>query len=141
HPNVVACHGAGTVSGEPYLAMELVRGADLAAVLRAARARARSISVPLAVHVGLQLLGALESVHGAVDDEGRALGILHRDVTPSNVFLSTEGAVKLGDFGIARTSKSLHTPLGVGIRGKYAYLAPEQLAGDPVDSRADVFAA
>jgi len=143
HENVVSCFGAGEVEGEPFLAMELVAGADLHAVLRAARSRGRSIPVPIALWIGRQILAALDAVHGAIDAEGRALSIVHRDVTPSNVFLSVEnGSVKLGDFGIARSASSVRsTPLGLGVRGKFAYLAPEQLAGEPSDFRADLFGA
>ena len=80
-------------------------------------------------------------MHTAKDDQGRALGIIHRDVTPSNLYLSTEGKVKLGDFGIARstTRATLRNAASAVLKGKFAYLAPEQVAGEPFDHRADLF--
>jgi serine/threonine-protein kinase len=140
HPNIVRCHGAGDVGGEPYLALELVAGADLHRVLRMAQARGRPIAPPVACHVARELLAALAVVHGAEGDRG-PLGIVHRDVSPSNIYLSTTGDVKLGDFGIARQASSM-TPggtLGTAIRGKFAYLAPEQVASESIDHRADLF--
>ncbi|MEO7095689.1 MAG: serine/threonine-protein kinase, partial [Polyangiales bacterium] len=141
HPNIVTCYGAGAVDDEPYLAMELVQGADLHRVLRLAQARRRPIAPPLATHLAREILAALEAVHSAKSDDGQVLGIIHRDVTPSNIYLSTTGDVKLGDFGIAHPSagKSRAAP-GTAIRGKFAYLAPEQVSSDPVDTRADLFA-
>ncbi len=132
HPNIVACFGAGLAGDEPWLAMELVLGADYDTVLRNARASGRPLDTGVAVFIARELLSAVAAVHRAE--------IVHRDVTPSNVFLSVEGAVKLGDFGIARYLTSPRTPANLGVRGKFAYLAPEQIAGEPTDSRTDLFA-
>lgn len=136
HPNIVECYESADVNGEPFLVMELVLGADLQRVLRISQARRRPIAPPLACFIGREMLSALASVHAA--------GIVHRDVSPSNIYLSTGGLVKLGDFGIARPVSSGRTPkagsLGSAIKGKFAYLAPEQVASEPVDHRADLFA-
>jgi eukaryotic-like serine/threonine-protein kinase len=137
HANVVSLLGVGQeVSGAPFLVLELVSGPDLRALSKGLRG---AVSGPgflpwrLAVHVACALLRAL----GAV---GRALpGLVHRDVTPHNVLVSIEGEVKLADFGIAltRDATGSHAP-GV-VRGKICYMAPEQVRGEALDVRADLF--
>ncbi len=139
HPNVVAVYGAGLVRGEPYLAMEYVEGLDLYRMLRRLDADSRSLPVELGIFIAAQVAHALEAVHAAKSDDGRLLHLVHRDVTPSNVYLSVKGDVKLGDFGIARIEEEARSSLG-GLKGKFGYLAPEQVSGDPFDHRADLFA-
>lgn len=143
HPNIVECYECVEVEGEPFLVMELVLGADLQRVLRLSQTRRRPIPAPVACFVAREILAGLAAVHGARDDFGIPLGVVHRDVSPSNVYLSTTGLVKLGDFGIAKPATG-RTPragsLGSAIKGKFAYLAPEQVASEPVDHRADLFA-
>ena len=139
HPNVVAVYGAGLVRGEPYLAMEYVEGLDLYRMLRRLDADDRDLPVEICVLIARQVAAALEAVHAATDDNGRALKIVHRDVTPSNVYLSVKGEVKLGDFGIARVEEEARSTLG-GLKGKFGYLAPEQVSGEEFDHRADLFA-
>lgn len=143
HPNIVECFDAGVAEGEPYLAMELVQGADLHRLMRLGQARKRPIPPPLATWIAREVLAGLSVVHGAKGSDGTPLGIVHRDVSPSNVYVSTTGEVKLGDFGIAKPATA-KTPkpgsLGTAIRGKFAYLAPEQVASEDVDHRADLFA-
>jgi serine/threonine-protein kinase len=139
HPNVVTVYGAGMVRGEPYLAMEFVDGLDLYRALRRLEADVRRVPIHVAAHIAREVALALAAVHAAVDDVGKPLGIVHRDVTPSNVYLSVTGQVKLGDFGIARIEEEARTTLG-GLKGKFAYLAPEQVAAEPFDHRADLFA-
>ncbi|MEB2313375.1 MAG: protein kinase [Sorangiineae bacterium] len=142
HENVVTVYGAGMVGEEPYLAMEYVEGLDLHRLLRRAEAEARALPVGLAVFIARRVLAALGAVHRARDPEGNPLHIVHRDVTPSNVYLSIDGAVKLGDFGIARARKGpvrgAAAP-SAGLKGKFGYLAPEQIASEPFDHRADLF--
>lgn len=142
HPNVVEVYGAGQVDGEPYLAMEYVEGVDLFRLLRRLEAEARPLSAEMCVHLACRIADALEAVHSACDIEGRPLEIVHRDVTPSNVYLSTRGDVKLGDFGIARvTAARLRSAQQTaGLKGKFGYLSPEQIAGEPFDCRSDLFA-
>jgi serine/threonine-protein kinase len=139
HPNVVAVYGAGLVRGEPYLAMEYVEGLDLYRMLRRLDADDRDLPIEICVLIARQVASALEAVHAATDDNGRALKIVHRDVTPSNVYLSVRGEVKLGDFGIARVEEEARSTLG-GLKGKFGYLAPEQVSGEEFDHRADLFA-
>jgi serine/threonine protein kinase len=138
HANVVSLLGVGTeVSGAPFLVLELVSGPDLRAL---SRGLSGTTSGPgllpwrLAVHVACALLRAL----GAV---GRALpGLVHRDVTPHNVLISTEGEVKLADFGIALPRDGGRGRGAGAVRGKIGYMAPEQVRGEGLDVRADLFA-
>ena len=142
HSNVVRVFGAGQVEGESYLAMEFVDGVDLYRLLRRAEAEQRRIPYELSAHVVYAIAQALVAVHSARDAYGFPLGLVHRDVTPSNVYLSNQGEIKLGDFGIARVTEPGTRPLQhtVGLRGKFGYLSPEQIAGEPFDHRADLFA-
>ena len=143
HKNVVEVYASGTTEdGEPYLAMEFVDGVDAHRLLRRVKQETGGgLPADVAVYVAHEVLRALASVHGATDASGKPLAIVHRDVTPSNVYLSNEGDVKLGDFGIARGSEktTLKSTAAGMLKGKYAYLAPEQVAGEPVDARADLF--
>ncbi len=140
HENVVSVFGAGTdEQGEPYLAMEYIEGADLYRLLRALRQDGDALSPGVSVYVAREVLRALASVHEARGEAGDRLDIVHRDVSPSNIYLSRTGGVKLGDFGIAR---SLVGPASTGaqvLSGKFSYFAPEQVAGEPADQRADLF--
>ncbi len=144
HPNVVQVLGSGTHEGAPYLALEYVFGVDLHRLLRHLRSTGQALRPPLSLFVATRLLAGLAAVHAATDSEGRALGVVHRDVSPSNVFLSVHGEVKLGDLGIARAmlrERGTKRPAQDGARGKLGYLAPEQLGEGLVDARADIFAA
>lgn len=141
HRNVVTVFGAGMVGDEPYLAMEYVDGVDLYRLLRRADAEQRKFPPGLAAFIAMRVASALAAVHSAHDAEGNALHIVHRDVTPSNIYLSTTGQIKLGDFGIARFEQRVKPAQpSVGLKGKFGYLAPEQVAGEPFDHRADLFA-
>jgi eukaryotic-like serine/threonine-protein kinase len=145
HRNVVNVFGAGMVGDEPYLAMEYVEGVDLYRLLRRADAEQRKFPPGLAAFIAMRVASALAAVHSAHDHEGNALHIVHRDVTPSNIYLSIDGQIKLGDFGIARFEQRVKPAQsssggGTGLKGKFGYLAPEQVAGEPFDHRADLFA-
>jgi serine/threonine-protein kinase len=141
HRNVVNVFGAGMVGDEPYLAMEYVEGVDLYRLLRRADAEQRKFPPGLAAFIAMRVASALSAVHTAHDHEGNALHIVHRDVTPSNIYLSIDGQIKLGDFGIARFEQRVKPAQpSVGLKGKFGYLAPEQVAGEPFDHRADLFA-
>lgn len=143
HENVVTVFHAGKDDrGEPYLAMEYIDGVDGYRLLRRLRQEGEFLPIGVAVHVAREVLRALESVHAALDPtSGGSLGIVHRDVSPSNIYLSKSGTVKLGDFGIARstTRATLRSEAGHVLKGKFAYLAPEQVAGETSDQRADLF--
>jgi serine/threonine protein kinase len=140
HENVVRVYASGMAGGEPWLAMELVDGCDLYRLLRRVASDGKRLGPSIAVYVARQVLSALGSVHDARDARGQPMSIVHRDVTPSNIYLSILGDVKLGDFGIARANRATLRSAGSDmLKGKLAYLAPEQVAGEPFDSRADLF--
>jgi serine/threonine-protein kinase len=139
HPNIPQVYDLGYADGYWYLAMEHVRGVSLADLCRAA-AKANK-PMPLAVAIGIvhQVSMALHHAHEKHDREGRALRIVHRDVTPHNIMLSLDAVVKVLDFGVAQTTARVDTDAGA-VRGTYAYMGPEQVRGRPLDKRADVFA-
>ncbi|WP_236515041.1 serine/threonine-protein kinase [Sandaracinus amylolyticus] len=141
HPNVVAVQELASEGDELYLVMEYLRGDNLLALMRAVRAHKVEIDLALAVHVAAEICAGLHAAHELADDDGKPLHVIHRDVSPQNVFVTFEGEVKLIDFGIARFADRIaRTKSGV-VKGKFAYMAPEQFSGEPLDRRTDVFAA
>jgi serine/threonine-protein kinase len=143
HPNLVETIEAGRAGpgGETcFIALEYLRGKSAIDLLRAA-ARAR-IEIPLGVAVRLVADAArgLHHAHTATDDAGEPLNVVHRDVTPHNLFVCRDGVTKVLDFGIAKAASQLHHTRTGTIKGKFAYLAPEQIRGGAIDRRVDVFA-
>ncbi|WP_224365234.1 serine/threonine-protein kinase [Hyalangium versicolor] len=143
HGNIAHVFDFGEVDGEFYLAMEWVHGQPLSTVLRRAREKdLEALPVPLALLAATQMLQGLAYAHNRLDDSGRPLNIVHRDVSPQNVLLGYEGQVKLVDFGIARARlASRMDAAATATQGKYLYFAPEQAQGRELDARADIFAA
>jgi serine/threonine-protein kinase len=140
HPNVARVEAIAEHDGWPYLVMEYIEGATLTQILRA-RARAEA-PLPLEHTVAIiaRIAEALHAAHEATDELGSPLGIVHRDVSPSNVLIDTHGHVKLIDFGVAKARHRLARTMPGSVKGKLAYMAPEQLAGSDLDRRVDVFA-
>jgi serine/threonine-protein kinase len=140
HQNLVETIEAGQVGDACYIALEYLRGQPAIELLRAA-ARAR-VELPLGVAVRIVADAArgLHHAHMACDNEGKPLGVVHRDVTPHNLFLCVDGTTKVLDFGIAKAASQLHQTRTGTIKGKFAYLAPEQIRGESIDRRVDVFA-
>jgi serine/threonine protein kinase len=140
HPNVVQTHEVG-FDGEHYrLEMEYLDGQPLHRITHRAKHAGRKISFGVAVAVIQDVLAGLQYAHDLKDYDGSTLGIVHRDVSPQNIFVTYDGRVKLVDFGIAKASGQMSvTQLGM-VKGKTRYMAPEQATGQPVDARADVFA-
>ncbi|EPX63232.1 Serine/threonine kinase PKN11 [Cystobacter fuscus DSM 2262] len=138
HANVVQIFDFDKHEDSYYLAMEYVRGTSLWNLRK--RCREKGIRIPpvLVAYIGSQVAAGLHYAHRTRSPEGETLGLVHRDVTPHNVLLSFDGAVKLTDFGIAKAGNKLTQP-GV-LKGKFAYMAPEQARGEEVDARTDVFA-
>ena len=139
HENIARVYEFGVASGRHFLALEFVDGADFRRCLRRLASRNERIDVGVACYIVQQALRGLGAAHRQPDEKGEPLGIVHRDVTPSNILLGYNGAVKLTDFGIARASlKVLETLSGV-VKGKYDYMSPEQAANLPMDHRSDLF--
>jgi serine/threonine protein kinase len=137
HPNVVHVLDIGQVGAEHFYAMEYVHGRDLRALARVHGERA--IPLPCAVGITLGAAAGLHHAHERLGHDGRAIGLVHRDVSPSNVLVTYDGVVKVVDFGIARAeARSKATRAGV-VKGKQGYMSPEQCRGDAVDRRSDVF--
>jgi serine/threonine-protein kinase len=134
HPNVVGIHEIVHDERGTSLVLEYVDGTDLRALA------GQPTPDRIALRVIRDVLRALEAVHGLTDESGRPLGLIHRDLSPSNVLIGADGRVKLTDFGIARAVSGSHATTGQSIKGTLAYLSPEQATGSSVDSRADLFA-
>jgi serine/threonine protein kinase len=140
HTNIVKIFDFGEVSGRHYIAMEYVHGIDLRTLLQRVTTSNRDFSFEYGVHIVRCVAAALEHAHTRTDSRGRPMKIVHRDVSPANVLLAYDGAIKLVDFGIAKAeARSLETVSGI-IKGKAAYMSPEQCRGRKLDHRSDVFA-
>ncbi len=140
HPNVVAVQDVHDAQGEHLLVMDYVDGPSLANVMRAARKRGERISRPAAIRILIDSLAGLHAAHEITNMNGVPLGVVHRDATPHNLLLGSDGTVRLTDFGIAKAAeRSVHTATGLA-KGKFRYMAPEQARGGAIDRRVDVFA-
>jgi serine/threonine-protein kinase len=140
HANVAKVEDLGREDGTLYIAMEYVEGFDLRELLRRAATQKVAFPIAFSLLVVTEVLRGLDYAHRLRDDEGKPLGIVHRDVSPSNVLVSLEGEVKLCDFGIARANATLLDE-DATIQGKAGYMSPEQARGEALDARSDVFAA
>jgi eukaryotic-like serine/threonine-protein kinase len=139
HRHIVQVFELGTDADTPYIAMQYVDGLDVLALLReCARAQIR-LPPDLAALIARDVLDALDYAHNALDNSGRPLGIIHRDISPGNVLLSWRGDVKLTDFGIARAAERRHKTEAGTLKGKYGYMSPEQVSGSEIDARSDLF--
>lgn len=143
HFNVVQVLDLGEIDGQVFIAMEYVRGRDLAAVLSNTYRRDERLPVELSVFIATEFITGLEYAHRRRDDDGSLLGIIHRDISPQNVLISYEGEVKVTDFGIARVfAGKLGTfQLPGNMHGKFGYMSPEQAQNLDIDQRSDVFSA
>ena len=141
HQNVVQVLDLGRIDGQLFIAMEYVEGFDLNDLLRRCTKAKLPLPAEFAFFVILETLCALDYAHRAADSSGSPLGIIHRDVSPTNVLISTEGEVKLCDFGIARAVLRDGSLNEGALKGKFGYMAPEHARGEPVDRRSDLFAA
>ena len=139
HPNIVPIFDLGRIDDSYYIAMELVQGRDLRSVIRRARQHSLELSVELAVLITSRVCAALEYAHRKRDENGRAMRIVHRDISPQNILLSFEGEVKLTDFGIAKAAHKASVTQRGTLRGKVTYMSPEQASGAAMDGRSDLF--
>ena len=131
HRNIVQIFDVGLGDdGQYFLVMEYVDGKDLGALQRGIEARRQRMPFDLVLHIGAEICEALEHAHSAKAPDGKPMSLVHRDVSPSNVLLSRAGEVKLTDFGIAKRAEE-GTQTGTGVRGKFAYISPEQARNSP----------
>ncbi|HMA91846.1 MAG TPA: serine/threonine-protein kinase [Polyangiaceae bacterium] len=140
HPNVCETYELGRQDGVLFMAIEWVAGDSLAGILHRNQGL-DPIPMPLAARIVADACAGLHAAHEAVGPDGALLGVVHRDVSPPNILLSLQGQVKVSDFGIAKARFQLHSRTRTGeIKGKFAYIAPEQIGGKNIDRRVDLFA-
>jgi eukaryotic-like serine/threonine-protein kinase len=140
HPNVVPILEVGTSPQGYYLVMEYIEGDTLARLLARATTAGEQIPAPLVIRMVLDTLSGLHAAHELVDGNGESLNLVHRDISPQNVLVGIDGAARITDFGVARASTRLSSTRTGQLKGKLAYMAPEQARGVDVDRRADLFA-
>jgi serine/threonine protein kinase len=138
YPGIVQVHDFGESDGAYYMALELVDGTDLERLTSGLRKSAKLFPDTLALYVTGEILSALHYAHSLIVD-GEELGIVHRDISPSNILISKNGDVKLTDFGIAKFRSRRHKTETGYVKGKIAYMSPEQVRGDELDARSDIF--
>ncbi len=139
HPNVCEIYELGEDRRTLYLAMEWVSGDSLSRVLRSS-GRTEAIDVRVAARVVADACAGVHAAHELVDEDGRALAVVHRDMSPHNVLITADGVTKVCDFGVAKALGQLHEQTSVGqLKGKISYMSPEQVTGAAVDRRSDVF--
>ena len=138
HSNIVQIYSFEQIGRDYVLAMEFVDGPDLTRLIVATRRKGRFIPAPLVAYVVNEVARGLDYAHNRRDEHGDTLEIVHRDVSPQNILLSYDGCAKIADFGIARARQLGEEGSGV-IKGKFAYMSPEQASGAPVDRRSDIF--
>ena len=139
HSNIVQVLDLGESEGRYFLALELVDGWTLDRILKRSKAAGVPIPPALALYVTAEICRALGYAHAKKRGDGKPLGIVHRDVSPHNVMMSAEGEVKLTDFGIAKAQNKTEKSLGNLIKGKVAFMSPEQASGGELDGRSDLF--
>ncbi len=140
HPNICQIIGLGEADGTYYMSMEFIDGIGLSALMKAASKR--GVFVPFE-HCCQLIIGAcagLDYAHSCTDNNGMPLNLVHRDISPQNIMITYNGGVKVVDFGIAKAASQVHHTRAGVLKGKYAYMSPEQATGKPLDRRSDVFA-
>jgi serine/threonine protein kinase len=140
HPNVALTYEVGEIKGTYYIAMELIEGHSLHAIMHRCAEIASPMPIAIALSLTNQILDALDHAHNLTDHAGQPLGIIHRDVSPSNIIVATTGIAKLIDFGIAKASAAGMQTMNLTLKGKWAYMAPEYVELGEIDARADIFA-
>ncbi len=141
HARIVQVFDLGRADGHLFIAMEYVEGYDLNALLRQCTEKRIGLPVEHALGIVADVLEGLDYAHRLKGEDGKPLGLVHRDVSPSNILISYEGEVKLCDFGIAHANDLVREGASEALKGKAGYMSPEHAQGEPLDARADVFAA
>jgi Protein kinase domain len=138
HPSIVHVYDVADEGGVKYIAMEYIRGETLTEIVKRGVAVGKYLPLEHAVHIARQTAAGLAYAHGRREGDGQLLRIVHRDVSPTNILVSTEGQTKIVDFGIARIQDELREESGI-LPGKASYMSPEQASGQGVDYRSDIF--
>lgn len=141
HPNVLAPIDVVQEGGELFMVMDYVHGATLSQLMRAGARHERYIPLSIAMRIMVDVLQGLHAAHEATDERGQSLQMIHRDVSPQNVLIGVDGRSRLIDFGVAKALNRVSTTRTGEIKGKLCYFAPEQLLGDPLSRRTDVYGA
>jgi serine/threonine-protein kinase len=139
HPNLVEVHELGQVGTDLFLVMEYLVGENLAGLVRRLTKRQERMSYGLCAYIIAEVCDGLHAAHELKDESGTPLDLVHRDVSPQNVFITYGGDVKLLDFGVATAAHRLTQTASGEVKGKYAYMSPEQCKGEPLDRRSDIF--
>ncbi|UCF46658.1 MAG: serine/threonine protein kinase, partial [Myxococcales bacterium] len=139
HPNIIQFHQFGADEGSHFIVMEWVNGMPLGRLIRKAR-KSGGVGLPIALRIGVDVARALHYAHIANDEHGEPFNIIHRDVSPHNIMIGYNGSVKLLDFGIAKADHRAHKTQAGVVKGKFAYMAPEQCTAGQADHRLDIFA-
>jgi serine/threonine protein kinase len=140
HPKIVQVTDFGEEQGQYFIALEFIDGFDGLALLRSAAQMHVRLPIPICMFVAMEVLDALDYAHNAADSDGKPMHLVHRDISPSNVFIARRGDVKLGDFGIAHAKERESKTQAGTLKGKYGYMSPEQVTGANLDGRSDIFA-
>ncbi|MBW2465470.1 MAG: serine/threonine protein kinase, partial [Deltaproteobacteria bacterium] len=140
HPNVVSTIDVFEYDDRYFLVMEYVDGLELGRLLHAALTQGEKLPVRVVMRIVLDALAGLVAAHELTDKRGKALNLVHRDVSPQNILVGADGISRLTDFGVAKAEDRIHVTQGLEFKGKVAYAAPEQLEHSIVEQRSDVFA-
>ncbi len=140
HPNIVSIFDLGEANGNYFIAMEFIDGPSLRAIHKLAAEREESLPIPEICKIVSMAAGGLQYAHDLADNDGKPLGLVHRDISPDNVLVHRNGSAKVVDFGIAKAANSSSQTRTGTLKGKVAYMPPEQLRGEQLDRRTDVFA-
>jgi eukaryotic-like serine/threonine-protein kinase len=139
HPNIVRTYEFGEHEGQYYTVMEYLAGEDLGSTMNRAAMSRQAVPLNTAAHIVAQLCCGLHFAHELTDTSGRPLGLVHRDINPSNVIVTYAGEVKIIDFGVAKSAANSNRTISGTIKGKLAYMSPEQVLARGIDRRSDVF--
>ncbi len=140
HPNVVPTLDVIPTDGELFIVMEYVRGEALSKLVRLSTRMGGPVPARIVVSIVVGALAGLHAAHEARDESGNSLGIVHRDVSPQNVLVGVDGVARVLDFGVAKAGDTVHVTKDGQLKGKLLYMAPEQLEGEVIDRRADIYA-
>ncbi len=140
HPNIAQIYELGETNGTFFIAMEYIHGEDLGRLMRKAWSAGQWIARPLSIRIVASACEGLHYAHNKTDDSGKPLKVVHRDISPQNILISFDGSVKVVDFGIAKAADQVSMTRSGAIKGKFAYMSPEQAGGKPLDNRSDIFA-